>query len=205
MPNADFAALTYHGGAAWRGAARGRRSARPGATSSTAHDDDALAALMTNLGGHCMETLVEAFDAAQDDVPTLFIAYTIKGFGLPFAGHKDNHAGLMNPAQTAALRDAMGIAEGEEWEPLAGLGGNSRAGRRGAARAQPHRRARSATRPFGTVAIPAIPAPPGEEQSTQAAFGRILLDLVARRRRRSPTGSSPPRPTSPSRPTSAPG
>ena len=56
---------------------------------------------MTDLGGHCMETLVEAFDAAQDDVPTLFIAWTIKGFGLPFAGHKDNHAGLMNPTQMA--------------------------------------------------------------------------------------------------------
>src|SRR3546814_10860052 len=81
--------------------------------------------LMTNLGGHDMEALVEAFDAAQDDVPTLFIAYTIKGQGLPFAGHKDNHAGLMNPGQIAALREKMGIAEGEEWEPYAGLGGNS--------------------------------------------------------------------------------
>ena len=44
-----------------------------------------------------METLVEAFDAAKDDVPTLFIAWTIKGFGLPFAGHKDNHAGPDEP------------------------------------------------------------------------------------------------------------
>ena len=52
--------------------------------------------------------MVEAFDAAQDDVPTLFIAWTIKGFGLPFAGHKDNHAGLMNPTQMAALRDGDG-------------------------------------------------------------------------------------------------
>ena len=81
------------------------------------HDDDALAALFTDLGGHCMESLVEAFDAAQDDVPTLFIAWTIKGYGLPFAGHKDNHAGLMNPTQLAALRDAMGVREGQEWEP----------------------------------------------------------------------------------------
>ena len=32
-------------------------------------------------------------------------------------------------------------------------------------------------RSFGTVAIPTIPAPGGDEQSTQAAFGRILLDL----------------------------
>jgi pyruvate dehydrogenase E1 component len=27
----------------------------------------------------------------------VFIAYTIKGFGLPLAGHKDNHAGLHDP------------------------------------------------------------------------------------------------------------
>src|SRR3546814_2139610 len=78
------------------------------------YTDDALAALMTNLGGHCLETLTDAFDRAADDVPTMFIAYTIKGFGLPFAGHKDNHAGLMNPTQIAALRDQFGIAEGGE-------------------------------------------------------------------------------------------
>ena len=49
--------------------------------------------------------------------------------------------------------------------------------RRGADRAHAASRARSASRSFGTVAVPAIPAPAGEEQSTQAAFGRILLDL----------------------------
>jgi pyruvate dehydrogenase E1 component len=48
-----------------------------------ARDDDALAALMTNLAGHDLASLTEAFDGAQDDVPTFFIAYTIKGFGLP--------------------------------------------------------------------------------------------------------------------------
>ncbi len=67
---------------------------------------------MTNLGGHCMQTLVDAFEAADDETPTLFIAYTIKGYGLPFAGHKDNHAGLMNPAQVEPLRDGLGIADG---------------------------------------------------------------------------------------------
>ncbi len=46
---------------------------------------------------------------ANDEKPTLFIAYTVKGFGLPFAGHKDNHAGLMNPAQIEALRGSLGI------------------------------------------------------------------------------------------------
>ena len=56
---------------------------------------------MTNLGGHDIETLIERFRAADaaGDQPTCFIAYTIKGMGLPFAGHKDNHAGLMTKEQ----------------------------------------------------------------------------------------------------------
>src|SRR3546814_3489486 len=71
-------------------------------------DDEALAALMTNLGGHCIETLIEAFDSAGDERPTLFIAYTVKGYGLPLAGHKDNHSGMMNPAQMEQLRAEHG-------------------------------------------------------------------------------------------------
>jgi pyruvate dehydrogenase E1 component len=79
---------------------------------------------MTNLGGHCIETLTQAFDSAQDEKPTLFIAYTVKGYGLPLAGHKDNHSGMMNPPQIAQLRSDLGIKEGEEWEPWGGLGDN---------------------------------------------------------------------------------
>ncbi|HMG47668.1 MAG TPA: transketolase [Allosphingosinicella sp.] len=174
VSNADYAALTYLGGAAWRERlAKEAPAARP---ILDTRDDEALHALMTNLGGHDMAALVEAFDGAQDDVPTLFIAYTIKGFGLPFAGHKDNHAGLMNPGQAAALRAAMGIAQGEEWEPWAGLGGNSAEAARALVETSRIARDKRA-RPWDVVEVPAIAAPAGEEQSTQAAFGRILLDL----------------------------
>src|SRR5438309_1002857 len=175
LSNAELSALHYQGGAQWRT----RIEAELGKSAAAFlkdHDDAALARLFTDLGGHCMETLVEAFDAAQDDVPTLFIAWTIKGFGLPFAGHKDNHAGLMNPTQMAALREAMGVREGHEWEPLEGVGDNARTGVEALidrARIAREKRARS----FGSVAVPALPTPPGDEQSTQAAFGRILLDL----------------------------
>ena len=44
-----------------------------------------------------------------------------KGRGLPLAGHKDNHAGLMTTAQIEALRAEMAIGEGREWEPFEGL------------------------------------------------------------------------------------
>ena len=101
LPNAELSALHYQGGATWRKRIEAEVG-KPAAAFLKAHDDTALANLFTDLGGHCMDTLVEAFDAAQDDIPTLFIAWTIKGFGLPFAGHKDNHAGLMNPTQMSA-------------------------------------------------------------------------------------------------------
>ena len=177
-PNAEFAALTYQGGAAWRqrlltdiGGKRGVKAILDD------HDDEALARLMTNLGGHCPETLIEAFDGAQDDRLTLFIAYTVKGFGLPFAGHKDNHSGLMNPGQIATLRSSLGIGEGEEWAPWGGLGDNAAASLEAFVRSSPIARKRRET-PAAPVAVPALPAPEGAEQSTQAAFGRILLDLA---------------------------
>jgi pyruvate dehydrogenase E1 component len=173
--NADYAALTYLGGAAWR--ERLRAEAPETQPILDARDDDALAALMTNLAGHDMASLVEAFDAAADDVPTLFIAYTVKGQGLPFAGHKDNHAGLMNPGQIAALRERMDIAEGAEWEPYAGLGGNAaEAARAVVENCRISREKRG--RPWDVAAVPGIAPPSGEEQSTQAAFGKILLDLA---------------------------
>jgi pyruvate dehydrogenase E1 component len=176
LPNADSSALLYQGGAAWRE----RMVAGLGKKADAflkGLDDDALGALMSDLGGHCMESLVEGFDAAMDDVPTLFIAWTVKGHGLPFAGHKDNHAGLMNPSQAEAMRDGFGIAKGDEWEPLAGVGANARPGVDAVLDASRIRREKR-DRNFGSITLQALSAPAGAEQSTQAAFGRILMDLA---------------------------
>ncbi len=178
-PNADFAALTYQGGAAWRERLMHDIGDRSGVAKLLAdHDDIALARLMTNLGGHCIETILDAFAQAADAVPTCFIAYTVKGYGLPFAGHKDNHAGLMNPSQIEALRDQMGILAGEEWQAWSGLGDNARvtvsAFVEGAAL-----RHKVADRAFAAIAVPdRLPVPDGDVQSTQTAFGKVLLDLA---------------------------
>src|SRR6202162_4518080 len=83
--------------------------------------DDELAALMNNLGGHDLPSVLEAFHAATSDKPTCFICYTVKGFGLPMAGHKDNHAGLMTPAQMEVFRKAMAVRPGHEWNKFEGL------------------------------------------------------------------------------------
>lgn len=178
-PNAEFAVLTYQGGAAWRARLLADIGDKPHVKKLIeSFDDEGLAALMTNLGGHCIESLIDAFDSAQDDTPTLFIAYTVKGYGLPLAGHKDNHSGMMNPAQIEQLRRSMGIAEGSEWEPFGGLGDNQAAQLKAfiAESALAHKAAEPVA---PAVPIPArLPVPTGEVQSTQAAFGNVLLDLA---------------------------
>jgi pyruvate dehydrogenase E1 component len=178
-PNAEFAALTYQGGAAWRERLTADIGGRPHVKKLLeSFDDEALARLMTNLGGHCVETLVDAFDSANDDRPTLFIAYTVKGHGLPLAGHKDNHSGMMNPPQMEQFRTSLGIREGEEWEAWGGLGDNAATQLKAFVEASPI--ARKLKEPTAEIVpVPAqLPTPEGAEQSTQAAFGRVLLDLA---------------------------
>ena len=177
-PNADFAALTYQGGAAWRERLMRDIGGKPQVAKLIAsYNDPSLATLMTNLGGHCVETLIEAFDKAQDERPTMFIAYTIKGFGLPFAGHKDNHAGLMNPTQIEGLRDELGIVPGEEWEPFGGLGGNAATALKDFVSISPLAYKHAEPRAAAVPVPDRLPVPEGDEQSTQAAFGKILFEL----------------------------
>ena len=77
--------------------------------------DNEILELMSNLGGHCIPSLSEAFYSVKDDKPTAFLAYTIKGWGTPLAGHKDNHAGLMTKEQMDKFKNKMQIKNGEEW------------------------------------------------------------------------------------------
>ena len=123
-PNSLYASLTFQGGAAWRTAllADLGRSAELRAIIDPLSDAD-LSALMTNLGGHDIEMVLDALRAAaaEGDRPTCFIAYTIKGMGLPFAGHKDNHSGLMTREQMQVFRDEMRIRPGHEWDAFEGL------------------------------------------------------------------------------------
>ena len=178
-PNADFAVLTYKGGAAWRERLIADIGGKPHvAKLLDSFDDDGLAALMTNLGGHCIESLMDAFDSADDERPTLFIAYTVKGYGLPLAGHKDNHSGMMNPAQIEQLRASMGVEVGQEWEPFAGLGGNIAARLKDfVGQSVLAHKPQEPNAPV--IAVPErLPVPSGDVQSTQSAFGNVLLDLA---------------------------
>ncbi|KAA0972183.1 transketolase [Aureimonas fodinaquatilis] len=122
-PNQLYSALTYQGGAAWRKRLQ-EDLGDQGAVSQLLErrSDDELSALMNNLGGHDLASMLDAFEQARThERPVCFIAYTIKGFGLPLAGHKDNHAGLMTGAQLETLQQRMAVRPGHEWEPFEGL------------------------------------------------------------------------------------
>jgi len=179
-PNSLYSALCYKGGAAWREhllADIGDVSGVRGLLDT--HDDPSLHRLMTNLAGHDMAALLGMFAEAEgDDRPTAFIAYTIKGFGLPFAGHKDNHAGLMNPEQMDGFRTAMGVPEGAEWDRFAGLDVDPELIREFLdavpfAREYPRRYTAAA------VTVPkSFGAAREARTSTQMAFGRILDEVA---------------------------
>ncbi|MCE8548518.1 transketolase [Ruegeria pomeroyi] len=175
-PNQQYSALTFMGGAVWRKrlmedlgdqgdvfALLDRRS------------DEELAELMENLGGNCVATMAETFAGIDHDRPTCFLAYTVKGWGTPIAGHKDNHGGLMNKTQFAAWQAHMGVPEGQEWEPLATVAdpGALRAFLDGVPFFAKGRRRFSDAR----LAVPGIEIASDREISTQAAFGKVLDDL----------------------------
>ncbi len=181
-PNALFAALTFQGGAAWRRQLTADIGTVPGISELLdSYDDEALADMMTELGGHCMETVLEAFHGVRDERPRLFIAYTVKGRGLPFQGHKDNHAGLMNTAQMERFQAAYSIPPGQEWEPLGGLDDETRRDLEAFLDTVPFVQEESRRHYGAPIAVPAqdrFPAPVAEKESTQAAFGKILNDLA---------------------------
>jgi pyruvate dehydrogenase E1 component len=177
-PNQLYSALVFQGGAAWRRRLNDDIGDQGDVTRLIdARSDAELARLMTNLAGHDLPSLLDAFGRIDHDRPTCFICYTVKGYGLPFAGHKDNHAGLMTPAQMETLRIAMGVRPGHEWDKFEGLS------------LPPKQlqtfldevpfRARTRRRPAAPVAVPdelAVTIQP--VMSTQTGFGSVLNELA---------------------------
>jgi pyruvate dehydrogenase E1 component len=182
-PNSRYSALTFQGGAAWREALlTDLKKSRGVKAMVEALDDDELAGLMTNLAGHDLATLTAAFrDAALSDQPTVFLAYTIKGMGLPFAGHKDNHAGMMTVEQMEQFRAANHVRPGHEWDCFEGLADPEAVAHfvqsvPYATPLTPHGR----RLPADSVPVPVkLPQPriTGRRMSTQAGFGEILSEI----------------------------
>jgi pyruvate dehydrogenase E1 component len=176
-PNQLYSALTFQGGVAWRQRLMDDLGDQGAVAALLSRRSDAeLAALMENLGGHCLPTLCAAFDAINDDRRTVFLAYTIKGWGTPLAGHKDNHAGLMTPAHMGQFRATMAVPEGQEWEPFAGV--SDPAGLRRFLDRVPFFQGGPRRLSAPAVAVPPPVTPAERRISTQAAFGHILDDIA---------------------------
>ncbi|MCK1418366.1 transketolase [Bradyrhizobium sp. CW4] len=177
-PNALYAALCFQGGAAFRKHLHDEIGDQGPITKLIdRRSDDELLALMSNLGGHDMASMLDAFESIDHDRPVCFIAYTIKGVGLPFQGHKDNHAGLMTVAQMEKYRDSQNIRPGHEWDRYEGL-----------AQSAAELDAFLAGVPFNQdgrrLTAPVIEVPsqfafkPAPQMSTQQGFGLVLNEIA---------------------------
>ncbi len=180
-PNSLYSALTYQGGAAWRRHLLADLGDTAGIKALLdEEDDESLSQLMTNLAGNDMESVLEAFGTRRSlEQPICFLSYTIKGCRLPFAGHKDNHTGLMNEAQMEEFRAQHGIPAGSEWEPFAGMEEQAAALKVFLSKVPMAARDRQLQAP--KVPLPAtFPMPRGKHLSTQAGFGQIMGELARR-------------------------
>ncbi len=138
-------------------------------------DDDEVARLVTDLGGHDLPSVIEALEQADRDTtrPTVIFAYTHKGWGLPIQGNARNHAAVLSTEQVVVLRDAVGLTEETMWDRFAE---DSSAGQLLAARG---RHLSPSPQVAGIRAIvPSSTSPrTSRPTSTQEAFGRVLVDL----------------------------
>jgi len=136
-------------------------------------DDDTLVEAVANLGGHDLGALDEAFTAIDNTRPTVIFAYTIKGYGLATSGHPQNHSALLTEKQLHELAARTGTDPDDPWRAFTDGSPAQLVCARAARllhRPEPARRT-----------PPALPADIGRTPSgtatTQAAVGRVLLDL----------------------------
>ena len=172
MPNSEYQRLLRCPAAELRERLPGGSAALSGLISGL--DDQTLAAAVRNLGGHDLAALDQAFTSIDDTRPTVIFAYTIKGYGLPTEGHPRNHSALLTSGQMRELASRLGTDPDRPWSRF-NAGGD--AGRLCADAA------RRLLRPdYPLHPVPPIPADLGRTPtgtaSTQAALGRVLLDLT---------------------------
>lgn len=141
--------------------------------------DAELPGVLSNLGGHDLAELLDVLSQADAEprVPTIVFAYTIKGWGLPMAGHPLNHSMLLNPDEVDRFRQSLGIAPDAMWDGFAPTSPEGRLCHAAADRLFPPP---TGARP--SLSQTDIPATLGiasqGHASTQDAFGRALVRLA---------------------------
>lgn len=141
--------------------------------------DEQLPALVSNLGGHDFNSLLQAFALADQhpEDPTVVFAYTIKGWGLPFAGEALNHSMLLSAEQVGRLQQELGIPEGDEWAAFSADSPEGQWCQKAAERFQ--RGKEQSQPPLDPSLVPArLDLSYPQTFSTQEAFGRVLPKLV---------------------------
>ena len=140
--------------------------------------DEELPAVLANLGGHDLAELLRvlAIAARPCGHPTIIFAYTIKGWGLPIAGHPLNHSMLLTEKQRELVRGQLKIDPNDEWATFPADSAAAQLCQ------QVTQRLYGATPVApGPMAVP-VPAtlglPIGEKASTQESFGRVLTRLA---------------------------
>ncbi|ATD69634.1 MULTISPECIES: transketolase-like TK C-terminal-containing protein [Gordonia] len=136
-------------------------------------DDETLLKAIRNLGGHDLDALMGAYAQIVDTRPTVILAYTIKGNGLPIEGHPQNHSSLLTVDQYDELAASLGLDPAHPW------GRFDEGTDEALLCAQVAERLRR--RPVPLTTPPAVPVDTGKTPSgtstTQAALGRTLLAL----------------------------
>lgn len=137
-------------------------------------DDVTLFTAIRNLGGHDLAAIRAAFAQVDDTRPTVILAYTIKGYGLPTEGHPQNHSSLLSAEQYEQLGARMGFDPQAPWGRF-----DEDSAAASLCRATARRLERE---PIVGHPAPAVPTDFGRTPSgtatTQAALGRTLLDLT---------------------------
>jgi pyruvate dehydrogenase E1 component len=176
MSNAEYHALIRSPAAAVRKALVTTRDGDPDvALDQFLADcsDEALQALVADVGGHDLVAITEAYAEAERHRagPSVILADTIKGWGLPLAGDQMNHGALLTQTQLHELRDRLRIASDDEWAVFPAGGAEAAVIARAPVFAPPAAPAASADVPDRLDES----YPP--QSSSQEAFGRALARL----------------------------
>jgi pyruvate dehydrogenase E1 component len=139
------------------------------------YSDTELFEILSDLGGHNIESLVETFQEcdAQTTRPSVVFAYTVKGWGLPMAGDPRNHSAQMSTEQINVLRKELGRTPENEWD---GFDLTSDAGKFLALRSAALKRPDPAAQISAVIPITTNVKNTGTI-STQEVFGRVLSEI----------------------------
>jgi pyruvate dehydrogenase E1 component len=185
MPNEEYQDLVRLTGAEARDRVVGAappadRDALTACLSETT--DDKLPALLGDLGGHDLRELLAAFRASDTPTgqPTVLFAYTMKGWGLPFAGDPLNHSALLSPQQIDVLREQLHVPADDDWACLDPTTPDGRLCTQAAARLFPSgARPPLTALPVRETDLPdSLPSRIPPSTSTQEVFGNALVELA---------------------------